>query len=98
MTCANNGKVYIGLSKNPQARFREHVRNPGNTKLRADMLKYKRGAFRLEVMHRCESRAEARALEKACIAECDSIKNGYNVLKGEPFLDRKFWAMKYKKG
>jgi group I intron endonuclease len=80
MTCSDTGKSYIGMTKNLKHREMEHRGGNSPRKLRAAIELYGEETFVFEVIQECDSRAEARELEKRYIAELNTgWPNGYNI-------------------
>ena len=80
-----NGKSYIGLTENMQARrtthFYEAKKNCPYYFHRA-IRKHGENAFEWEIIAICDSREEAGKLEIKLIGEHDTYKNGYNSTTG----------------
>lgn len=77
-----NGKLYIGVSKNPYKRFKGHQSKRSNcTKLKNAIDKYGSDSFVVEVL--CEGSLEyISELEGKAIELYNSRVNGYNILYG----------------
>lgn len=87
ITCAANGKVYIGYtSKTVEERFALHLQNARwkrKTALYDAMRCYGPEAFAVEEILRCADHAEACEHERRLIAELSSVlPNGYNMTLG----------------
>lgn len=84
----DNGKVYIGKSKNIMQRWSAHERalqanNHHSTKLQMDFNNYDGiQAFEFSIIETCAA-SELNDKEKYYINKFDSINNGYNVSGGE---------------
>jgi len=79
-----NGKIYIGQSKNVKRRWKEHVWDANKGKLypiHNAIRKYGVTSFIFEVIEEC-SLEKLDSKEESYIALCNSIKSGYNILKG----------------
>ena len=74
------GKCYIGVSKDPYRRFKEHTSEHSTcTKLKRSMQKHGSDNFTLSVL--CEgSESYVIELEAKAIEVYDSIISGYNIL------------------
>ena len=100
-----NGKKYIGATKQSlrmrlTAHFNEKQRN---SLIRIDSLKYGRNNFKIESLHKCSSKEEMDALEKAAVErENCYAPNGYNVRRwgqsigGMPLESRKKMSESHK--
>ena len=96
------GKVYVGLSKNPKARWYTHLRKARTTDGRHPFYdairKHGGSAFSLEVLETCETLEAAKACEVERIAGLRATErtHGYNVSAGGEYDAGtggvKFWA------
>lgn len=79
-----NNKVYIGISKNPETRFKQHFEPRSNcTKLKNAIIKHGKDKFSMEIL--CIGEEEYIIdLEVKAIIAYDSINNGYNLTLGNP--------------
>lgn len=79
-----NDKVYIGISKNPELRFKQHFESRSNcTKLKNAINKYGKDKFSMEIL--CIGEEDYIIdLEVKAIIAYDSIENGYNITLGNP--------------
>jgi predicted GIY-YIG superfamily endonuclease len=92
-----SGKCYIGQSKSLLERMRQHNRRPP-LKMRS-ILKGESNLFHvfdLEVLYMTHVKAQANRVETYFVDLYQSRKPGmgYNTLKGCPYADPKYWAMK----
>ena len=80
----NNNKLYIGISNNPEARWREHLyyAKRKRNKLYNAMRKYGAGTFKMEVLHWCGSRDAAYELEQFVVEVAETRTHGYNTTPG----------------
>jgi predicted GIY-YIG superfamily endonuclease len=89
-----NGKRYIGQTVNLRRRFLQHKRSPP-VQMREDI---KDCVFEevmsLSILSTCYTKKHANLVEKGWIKDFKStnVQHGYNVLKGHPFRDGRFWA------
>lgn len=86
----NNNKLYIGISNNPEARWREHLYDAKRkrNKLYNAMRKYGAGTFKMEVLHWCGSRDAAKACgvsESLVSMHCKNKVRGGKSKKGFTF-------------
>lgn len=73
-----NGKVYIGVSNNPEKRFNQHLKPDSvSTKLSVAMDKHGRDNFSLEILSSGKD-SEMLRLEERTIRKYDSVDSGYN--------------------
>lgn len=79
-----NNKVYIGISKNPEYRFKQHFEKSSNcTKLKNAINKHGKDKFTMEIL--CIGEEDYIIdLEVKAIIAYDSISNGYNLTLGNP--------------
>ena len=94
ITLLATGKVYVGTSCNPQARFRQHCRRPPR-RMRPDLDPAQPAAqqlaLALQQQHRTQ--AGARRHERRLILQLGANgPNGYNNLPGTPGSSPAFWA------
>ena len=99
IVCKENNKVYIvyiGVSKDPEQRFKQHMRK-APLRLQADLLQYGKGAllaFYMSTLAGCVDEVDQKFLERFFIVRHNALRpGGYNTLKGAPTSDRQFWAM-----
>lgn len=79
-----NDKVYIGITTNPEARFKQHFEKRSNcTKLKRAIEKYGSDKFSMEILCIGEE-SYIIGLEVKAIIAYDSIENGYNLTLGNP--------------
>lgn len=79
-----NDKLYIGVTNNPDRRWADHVRHSAykKNKLYNAVRKYGVAAFRMEVLHWCETRDDAYELEQLVVDVAGTRSNGYNTTPG----------------
>lgn len=79
-----NEKVYIGMTSDPESRFKQHLRKDSTcTKLRNAIQCHGKENFKMEVL--CiGSEAYIIDLEYKAIISYNSIENGYNLILGNP--------------
>lgn len=79
-----NHKIYIGMTCRPEIRFKEHCSQHSTcTKLKNSIQKYGVENFEYEIL--CIGSEEyILDLEEKAIVAYDSIKNGYNLVLGNP--------------
>lgn len=87
ISCAENGKVYIGYtSKTVEERFNAHLLNARwrrQTALYDAIRVYGNDAFSVELLVECETHEQACSEEVRFIAEANSmLPNGYNMTRG----------------
>lgn len=87
ITCAKNGKLYVGYtSKTAEVRFSAHLQNARWKKRTAlyDAIRcYGPDAFSVEEILKCETHAEACEHERRLIVEMSSLlPQGYNMTHG----------------
>lgn len=90
----SNGRVYIGQSKDPIARFKAHARNPP-FRMRKDAEKFApfKEHFELSILQEGLSKGEANRLEESYISLHESTSNkGYNWCFGKPTGCKRWWA------
>lgn len=63
ITCLINNKVYIGASKDPNLRLKEHLRGNGNEDIYNDMLRFNKNVFVLELLSEPLTVQEASVVE-----------------------------------
>ena len=79
-----NGKVYIGMTKNPEVRMKQHLEwspPPTVSAIRGAVEKYGRENFTFTILCIGE-RSYIVDLEERAIAAYSSIENGYNIRSG----------------
>ena len=79
-----NGMQYIGVTVDPQKRFRSHCRPVAHSRLllKNAILKYGKEHFKMEVLLKA-SQSYCYRLEQKVIALYNTLKpNGYNITKG----------------
>lgn len=86
-TCINNGKVYIGQTRNSlshrQYQHYQDSRNPEIvTKFINGIRKHGSDKFTWEIIDRAETKEKLDDKEVYWIAKYNSIENGYNTLEG----------------
>lgn len=81
---AINNKAYIGITSNPKLRFKQHLsKNSNCTKLKNAINKHGKENFQLSIL--CIGPEDyILDLEVKAINLFDSIKNGYNLVLGNP--------------
>jgi group I intron endonuclease len=79
-----NDKVYIGMTYDPDARFKQHMRKDSTcTKLKHAIQCHGKENFRMEIL--CIGQEDYIIdLEYKAILSYDSIENGYNLVLGNP--------------
>ena len=84
ITNSVNGKLYIGISANPDKRWWEHRNQTRktHTRLYNAFRKYGVEAFTFEILCWCDTREDARELENLAVEVCDTIATGYNMCPG----------------
>lgn len=84
------GKLYVGLSTKPETRWKTHQKDAKHRKhqpLYQDLIKFGPEAFEFKVLQKCETMAEAQAMEKDTIAVFGTQHpNGYNLSAGGQFF------------
>jgi group I intron endonuclease len=75
-----NDKIYVGVTKYPEKRFREHChKNSSCTKLKRAIAKHGKENFKMVIL--CQGSEEYIIdMEEKAISTYDSLKNGYNSL------------------
>ena len=78
-TCPN-GKYYVGQTRNPLLRWSNDINYSTNRTFYRDIKKYGWENIHHEIIHECETRAEAEAYERMFIILLDSEnpEHGYN--------------------
>jgi len=87
-----NDRVYIGSTNDIERRWREHhwAHTRKNFVLYRAMRKYGFENFQINQIDSAPSRAKLHELEKQCIAEYNSYRNGYNsTIGGDHLMDPK---------
>jgi hypothetical protein len=90
ITCAVNGKRYVGKSCLPAKRWANHQRcakRGVEAPLYGDMREYGVDAFEFEIVQQCESESASYDAECEWIAKLASAENGYNRYKGGQVAD-----------
>lgn len=84
ITCDKNNKSYIGLTKNPNKRFEQHLSGCGSKPLLHDIVEYSIKHFIFEIIDILinKTRQEAESREKELILLHDCIRSGYNISLG----------------
>ncbi len=79
-----NNKIYIGFSKNPENRFKQHKKQckGSKSKLSRALLKYGKENFNITIIYQSKDRKHCLKIEKDFIEEYNSIKEGYNISIG----------------
>lgn len=80
-----NSKVYIGVSKHPEKRFKQHIQASNrktSSKLYRAIRKYGKNNFSLNTIKTFANLHSAFEYEKELIILEDSIENGYNITSG----------------
>ena len=84
ITCKQNNKAYVGLTKNPHKRFEEHLSGQGSKPLLHDLVNFGIKQFNFEIIdiliNTPKEQAEARERELILLHDC--IRNGYNISLG----------------
>ena len=83
-----NGKIYIGITNNPERRFKEHKSSYGCSPLvRAAILKYGVSSFSFDLLC-CGDKEYIQELEAKAISEYNSstLGHGYNIKTGEQIV------------
>ncbi|MDD5901719.1 MAG: GIY-YIG nuclease family protein [Lachnospiraceae bacterium] len=76
-----NGKQYVGQSKNPTERFKEHLRTNDNLPIHKAISKYGKENFKLNILE--YKTIEYNEREKYWIKQLNTlVPNGYNVTEG----------------
>ena len=84
ITCNINNKSYIGLTKNYNKRFEQHLSGSGSKPLLHDLVEYSINKFTFEILEMLnKTRQEAESRERELILFYDCIRNGYNISLGE---------------
>lgn len=79
-----NQKIYIGMTSRPEKRFKEHL-SPYSTCTKLKNSIQKHGAENFEFTLLCAGEEKyILDLEEKAITSYDSIKNGYNLVHGNP--------------
>ena len=95
----SEGKSYVGMTSGTiEARLDQHMKNPSNSKLKADIARLTENGsipykshFTVVALHLTEKYKEAIALEFNMIkVHGTQHPHGYNVLSGSPGLDRRW--------
>ena len=97
IVCHSTGKIYIGQTNNTNSRLKQHIshaRQHPKHSFYKDLLKYGFDDFEMVILkdvpidsnNRQESYDKCNALEKQYIEQYDTIKNGYNVLRGGGYV------------
>jgi group I intron endonuclease len=86
ITCLINNKVYVGQSKNPKERWRQHKINSKNNSIKTAIsnaiLKYSIENFVFEIIDSSKSAKELNLLEEKYIKELNSLcPKGYNIIE-----------------
>jgi len=87
ITCKSTGKLYIGISKDPQRRFRNHKhvarsrKSKTISKLSFAINKYGEDDFEMKVLL-CGPREYCAYMEIRLIAGWKTIEDGYNIRQG----------------
>jgi group I intron endonuclease len=78
-----NGKIYIGKTKNPEKRLKQHINasKRKKTKLYNAMNKYGVNNFSIEIIDRCDDNT-VNIMEIDYIKKYDTINKGYNITIG----------------
>jgi group I intron endonuclease len=89
LLCKENGKSYIGQSKNntPDMRWKRHVKDSEKNSMYAihqAIRKYGKDVFEVSILCLCESQEELNKKEDEYITEYTSMiyENGYNMVRG----------------
>jgi len=78
-----NGKTYIGVSKHPELRFKQHNKASLNLLINKALRKYKPNNFKLDILCQLPNYELAYGMEVYCIRRYGSlIPNGYNLTEG----------------
>ena len=96
ITCKRNGKKYIGVTCNYQARINVHIQKPP-PKMLADARQYTPflSNFSFDVLYKTRFRDLAMSIERFHIKNNKTTsKLGYNVLKGNPRHCSKYYFLK----
>jgi group I intron endonuclease len=81
-----NGKEYVGITNNPDRRWREHKSGHGSKVLSAALLKYGTDKFTFDVVHCVYEETRVHRLEEEEIATRGSqAPGGYNLSAGGEF-------------
>ena len=96
ITCIPTGKRYVGSTKDPLQRCKQHASKPPE-RMRHDVHLYQpfTDFFSVTVLAHLHDKRDAERLKKLHISAYDT-KNpavGYNVLTGRPTQDRQYWAI-----
>lgn len=98
LLCKPTGKAYIGQSSSVRRRLCAH-RNPNmsSTRMRADVRRFTPFAdmFEVTILYSAYSTAIAAGLEQMEISRHGSCnpERGYDILKGHPVCDKRYWGM-----
>ena len=84
LTFQDNGRQYVGISKNPAGRFRDHRKPPqqNNSLVAKAVRKYGPDSFTIDILARFANYEEAFAAERNEIASRDTVNTGYNLSEG----------------
>jgi hypothetical protein len=88
-----NGRIYIGVSKDSKARFKQHRYNPPS-RMREDVNTYQPflSHFYYEILEVCTNKEGARIAEREHIqTHAATTAAGYNTLPGHPASSRQYW-------
>ena len=78
-----NNVCYIGVSKDPSKRFKQHCKWTGKSLISKAIRKYGKFNFELDILCRLETYKLAYAMEYYCIQRYNSlVPNGYNLTGG----------------
>lgn len=77
-----NSKVYIGLTKDLERRFKEHKTGKGSKSLYRDILKYGEDNFDFSVLEEVNDYNQAALKEIQYISNYDALISGYNKTPG----------------
>lgn len=94
ITNALNNRKYIGVSNNPDRRFKEHLKRATNVsedgckRLSRAIRKYGADSFKIEILYETDERLSAFDAEVFYISLFGSYEFGYNASKGGEGSDR----------
>jgi len=98
ITNKENGKVYIGKSKNVGSRWCTYLKGEfhGNVDLESDFSKYGINSFSFEVLKVCDV-SQLDFYESKYIKKYNSTRNGYNIKQELDYGDISFNEIEYLK-